>query len=532
MAMSSVWSEGYVTDTLYTDHVFREQSPVWINHVAGLHGCVPRPLDKPFAYLELGCGLGHSLTVLAAALPNGHFIGVDFNPAHIDHAQRRARELGLANITFIEASFQDLAADSSGSGIAREIGQVDFVALHGIYSWISADARAAVQKIIFDRLLPGGLVYNSYNCLPGWSMEAPLQRLMKEFALSGNSGSLEGMRHALSQLKSLAETKQGYFSQAQVANAVTGFAKKSKSYLAHEFLNGTWQLFYSSDVAADMAAAKLDFVGSATLIENHLDLILPEAAQAAINKLSDPRQRQLLQDYLVNQRFRRDVFVRGHARLDRGASTAIRLAQFLVAPKSLGKLIPTIKVARSSVNFDAARFKHLIAAIDDRGGRIGDIATAFGTLAGTQGDVLRMINVLAAAGHLQPAAQAPHAGHAYSAGRALGRHELLLPANRVELANAIARRGSAVLASPVLGNATALNFREALLLDMLLAGGGTIETLAASLEQRFKAAGLTFGRIGAGPSTDKQPPSKVDAEQFVDATLPSLVHLGLVMPSK
>ena len=44
MAVQNDWAQGYVTDTLYTDNIYREISPAWINYVAVQHGCQPLPL--------------------------------------------------------------------------------------------------------------------------------------------------------------------------------------------------------------------------------------------------------------------------------------------------------------------------------------------------------------------------------------------------------------------------------------------------------------------------------------------------------
>ena len=37
--MESDWSQGYVTEVLYTEHFFRELSPAWLNYVATINGC-------------------------------------------------------------------------------------------------------------------------------------------------------------------------------------------------------------------------------------------------------------------------------------------------------------------------------------------------------------------------------------------------------------------------------------------------------------------------------------------------------------
>src|SRR5690349_4739501 len=93
-------AHGYVTDTSYTDQFFRELSPTWLNYAAALNGVAPRPLEGPFAYLELGCGFGASTVVNAGAFPQGEFHGCDIIPAHVDGARRHAAALGVANATF------------------------------------------------------------------------------------------------------------------------------------------------------------------------------------------------------------------------------------------------------------------------------------------------------------------------------------------------------------------------------------------------------------------------------------------------
>ena len=157
--MDSDWTQGYVTEVLYTEHFFRELSPAWLNYVAVQSGCQPRPLDPGFTYMELGCGLGQTVTLLAGAYPQGRFYGVDFNPAHVDWGRRYAGQAGIGNVEFLERSFLDLTS--------QEVPECDFIVLHGVYAWVGPAVRAGIQRIIRERLKPGGLVYNSYNCLPG-----------------------------------------------------------------------------------------------------------------------------------------------------------------------------------------------------------------------------------------------------------------------------------------------------------------------------------------------------------------------------
>jgi SAM-dependent methyltransferase len=246
--MTSKWSQGYVTEAIYTDGFYRELSPAWLNYVAALKGCLPIATDRPFTYLELGCGLGRSTAILAGAFPQGRFIGVDFNPAHVALARRHAEDLAIGNVEFLERSFQDLT---------QEVLPVcDYIVLHGVYTWVNPEARRAIRQIILDRLRPGGLVYVSYNCLPGWSSAAPLRKLMYE-AAAENAGPLAGnVSPALDLMEKLATGKLGYFRANETAGPeVKRFKERGTNYLAHEFLNADWSLFYSVDVAEEMAEA-------------------------------------------------------------------------------------------------------------------------------------------------------------------------------------------------------------------------------------------------------------------------------------
>lgn len=73
-------ADGYVTDVPYTPGFYGQMLPLAIRYVAALNRVKPPQLDDGFRCLELGCGLGRSVTTLAAANPQGQFVGVDINP--------------------------------------------------------------------------------------------------------------------------------------------------------------------------------------------------------------------------------------------------------------------------------------------------------------------------------------------------------------------------------------------------------------------------------------------------------------------
>ncbi len=52
-------------------------------------------------------------------------------------------------------------------------------------------------------------------------------------------------------------------------------AEAAPGYLAHEYMNAHWSPCFHADVAAALADAKLDWAGSANLLESFPDLMMP-----------------------------------------------------------------------------------------------------------------------------------------------------------------------------------------------------------------------------------------------------------------
>src|SRR5262245_46608076 len=183
------WAEGYVVDIGYTHGYYRELAPALLRFVTLLGGVRAADTEQPCTYYELGCGNGLSSVLHAAANPHGQFIGVDFNPGHIQNAQSLARDCGIGNVRFLEKSFAEL--------LVMELPEAEAVVLHGVYSWVSGGNRRHVVEFIRRKLKPGGIVYVSYNCLPGLAQVVPLQRLLHAHASLAGGDLAERMRRAV-----------------------------------------------------------------------------------------------------------------------------------------------------------------------------------------------------------------------------------------------------------------------------------------------------------------------------------------------
>lgn len=327
------WTEGYVGGIDYIRAFYRDWSPALLDFALTLRGW--RPPDSlqggTFTMAEPGCGHGLTTAVLAGANPLARFEAMDFNPSHIAGARRLAADGGLTNAAFREESFAEFAR--------RDGPDFDIVALHGVWSWISAENRALLVDVLRRRLAPGGVAFVSYNALPGTLAHMPLRRILVEQCAAGIGPLPDRIARAVDFAARLAALGGGWFAGADgVAERIESLRHKSPNYLAHEYLNSDWTAFYHAEVARELAAAKLNFAGAAVPMEQIDDLTLSPAAQAMAAEAADPAAAETLRDILTNRSFRRDLFVKGGERLTAAERSArLRATRFalLVPPDDL-----------------------------------------------------------------------------------------------------------------------------------------------------------------------------------------------------
>jgi SAM-dependent methyltransferase len=302
----SNWAEGYVADVEYLPSINREQAAAHMALAALVCGHEPPPLEAGYSYCELGCGHGLTLNLLAAADPGGRFVGIDFNPVHTLQAREFAAKAQLDNISFHEAGFEELLRDG-----APYLEPFDVVAAHGVYSWVSEENRRHIVALLRRYVKPGGMVYLSYNAMPGWAVALPLQRLFLDLASLDPGRSDHKIEAAI---KFAVELQQvgGLRADSHVFLEDIGerLTHGDVRYLAHEYLNQYWSALYFADVARELAEAKLDFAASTALLENFPDLQL-SAGQRALLAKAPTSLRETIGDYCRLQKFRRDLYIRG-----------------------------------------------------------------------------------------------------------------------------------------------------------------------------------------------------------------------------
>lgn len=325
------WMSGYPAELPYIAAYYPEQSPVHLE-LAGVFSGVDAPrAARPYRFLELGCGVGASLAVLAASNPSSEFVGVDFSPAEIRRGLRLASEAGLSNLKLVEADFVDLAKER------RSLGTFDFVVCHGVYTWVAPDVRRAIVDILGASTEPGALVYVGYNSLPGWAGAIGLQKLLALIA-DGKSGDSDArFQAALADVirlrdEALVDVDLDFLpdSLKSALDKIASAPASAFRYAAHEYLSKHWSPLFRIDLVRDLERAKLDFIGTTHLLDRFPETMLSPAQRALFDGRPATTTAQLL-EFVRPPRFRRDVFARGrapiqdHVRRRRVANTLVTL---------------------------------------------------------------------------------------------------------------------------------------------------------------------------------------------------------------
>jgi SAM-dependent methyltransferase len=303
----SNWTSGYVADIGYTFGYYPELSPLRAK-LAFLDAGLVFP-DVTNA-CELGFGQGVSVNIHAAASATQWF-GTDFNPSQASFANEVLAASGapchLSDEGFAEFCRRD------------DLPEFEFVGLHGIWSWISDENRSVIVDFIRRKLKVGGVLYVSYNTLPGWAQMVPLRHLLTEHAevmAAPGRGIVSRIDAAIEFSEKLFELNP-VFARANppVLDRLKQIHRQNRHYLAHEYFNRDWEPMHFADMANWLEPARISYACSANFFDHVRAFNLTPEQWAFIQEIPDQNFRETVRDFMVNQQFRRDFWVKGARRM-------------------------------------------------------------------------------------------------------------------------------------------------------------------------------------------------------------------------
>lgn len=387
------WTAGYVADIGYTYGYYGELNPARARLALLSAGIAPPAFESA---CELGFGQGLSVNIHAAA-SGTRWHGTDFNPAQAGFARSLAQASG-SGAGLHDDSFEQFAARS-------DLPDFDFIGLHGIWSWVSHENRRTLVEFIRRRLRVGGVVYVSYNTQPGWAAFAPMRHLIAQHADTlgaPGQGRVQRIDAALDFAHRLMALKPLYArANPQVAERLKKVKDQDRNYLAHEYFNADWHPMHFSEVAAWLEPAKLGYAASAHLQDHVEPLNLATAQAELLRTISDLQFREGVRDFIVNQQFRRDLWVRGPRRLDAlERLEALRALRFvLVTPAA--EVPAKVQAVQGEAQLSSAVREPVLQLLEDHRPRaLAEIEAAVAGRGVAFANLLEMLLILTGTGHL------------------------------------------------------------------------------------------------------------------------------------
>lgn len=296
-------------DFPYDDFPFPETHPGHIGAIGALLGLRSAPPGR-CRVLELGCGLGANLIAMAAALPGSAFVGVDASARQIEAGRAEASALGLRNVDLRAMDILD---------VDGTLGRFDLILCHGVYSWVPAAVREKILSIGRALLAPQGIVYLSYNTLPGWRLRGALREmLLREVPVGGSPAERAAAARGFLEFLGAAPARGG--ARVWLGEELDLLGRMSDRYLFHEYFAQENQAFWFKDFAADAARAGLQYLGDAHVSAMAPDRLGSEVAAAVATRSRGLIETEQLLDELDFGYFRRSLLCHREAVVDRTLS--------------------------------------------------------------------------------------------------------------------------------------------------------------------------------------------------------------------
>jgi SAM-dependent methyltransferase len=288
-------------DTPYESNAFALTAPGHLRAVAALYG-LTAPAVENARVLELGCAAGGNLLPFAAAHPDARAMGIDLSAQQVESGLAVIKAMGLQNVDLRAMSIID---------ITKDLGQFDYIIVHGVFSWVPPEIREAILRVCRENLAPEGIAYVSYNTYPGWKASDVVRD-----AMILNSYGAQTPQERLARAKDILGMLENGLSadnplRTALQQAARQLRRHSDYYLVHEYLDVVNSPCYFLEFAAAAQQAGLAYLADA---EPQSSMASNYGNNVAVlhNALSADSPREMREQYLdfaVGRQFRKSLLV-------------------------------------------------------------------------------------------------------------------------------------------------------------------------------------------------------------------------------
>ncbi len=296
----------------YRTFARKETHPARIGAIARLHGMDAPPISQA-AVLELGCGDGSNCIPLAERNPQSRFVGVDRAADLVCKGRGDIEQLGLTNIELVCADIESYSPES---------GAFDYVICHGVYSWVASNVQARILEIGKRALAPHGVLFVSYNTLPGWRQRGAVRDIL-QIGSRMSSDLSDGARYDAGMKLLSAVAREGAQVPAYVREAAERLADSEPSYVIQEFLEEFNTPLLFRDFMHQAQAHGLQFLSEARVVMMSSEDLSAEMKSLLDSLGEDITMREQVLDLVRNRTFRETLLCRDSITLNRGLSARI-----------------------------------------------------------------------------------------------------------------------------------------------------------------------------------------------------------------
>ncbi len=294
----------------YESYPYALTNPYHLQTLAVLFGMKP-PAVETARVLELGCAAGGNLIPHAVNYPKAHFVGVDLSKVQIDEANKHKEGLNLKNIEFLHCSITD---------IDESFGKFDYIICHGVISWVPKFVQDKIFEVSTKNLSENGIVYISYNTLPGWNMVRTIRDMMLYHSNTFNTiqDKIAQSRLLLEFVNDSLEDSNSPYAQV-LKNEANLLARQNDHYLRHDHLEEDNMQYYFHEFMDEARKNNLQYLSDCTISTMYLGN-MPAKVVEKLQAINDIVRTEQYMDFITNRRFRSTLLCHNSIKLNRAIS--------------------------------------------------------------------------------------------------------------------------------------------------------------------------------------------------------------------